>query len=101
MLRLSNNESPCYPIHQISLVDYSPDYSPDNSLQSSHSQWAFDQAAKDLKLTLPHCFGGEGLGILMKQVQMPLVEKGYVTTRVVAQEQDLRSGNLVLDGNFG
>lgn len=92
MLRLSNNESPCYPIHQISLVDYSPD----NSLQSSQFQWAFDRAAKDLKLTLPHCFGGEGLGILMKQVQNAIIEKGYVTTRVVAQEQDLRSGNLVL-----
>ncbi|HDR1022568.1 TPA: ShlB/FhaC/HecB family hemolysin secretion/activation protein [Pasteurella multocida] len=91
-LTLSNFEMPCYPIHRISLIDYSPD----NSLQTSQFQWALDQAAKDLKLTLPHCFGGEGLGILMKQVQNAIIEKGYVTTRVVAQEQDLRSGNLVL-----
>ncbi|NBI13763.1 ShlB/FhaC/HecB family hemolysin secretion/activation protein [[Haemophilus] felis] len=97
VLTLSNNESPCYPIHQISPVDYSPvDYSPDNSLQSSQFQWALNQATKDLKLTLPHCLGGQGLGILMKQVQNAIIEKGYVTTRVVAQEQDLRSGNLVL-----
>lgn len=92
VLTLSNSESPCYPIHQISLVDYSPD----NSLQTSQFQWAFERAAEDLKLTLPHCFGGEGMGILMKQVQNAIIEKGYVTTRVVAQEQDLRSGNLVL-----
>lgn len=81
-----------YPIHRISLIDYSPD----NSLQTSQFQWAFNQASKDLKLTLPHCFGGEGMGILMKQVQNRIIEKGYVTTRVVAQEQDLRSGDLVL-----
>lgn len=92
VLVLSNNESPCYPIHRISLVDYSPD----NSLKTSQFQWAFDRAAKDLKLILPHCFGGEGMGILMKQVQNRIIEKGYVTTRVVAQEQDLRSGDLVL-----
>lgn len=91
-LALSNHEMPCYPIHRISLIDYSPD----NSLQTSQFQWAFNQAAKDLKLTLPHCFGGEGMGILMKQVQNRIIEKGYVTTRVVAQEQDLRSGDLVL-----
>lgn len=91
-LTLSNFEMPCYPIHRISLIDYSPD----NSLQTSRFQWAFNQASKDLKLTLPHCFGGEGMGILMKQVQNRIIEKGYVTTRVVAQEQDLRSGDLVL-----
>ncbi|AHG86466.1 Hemolysin activation/secretion protein [Bibersteinia trehalosi USDA-ARS-USMARC-190] len=51
---------------------------------------------RDLKLTLPHCFGGEGLGILMKQVQNNIIEKGYVTTRVVTEEQDLRGGKLVL-----
>lgn len=91
-LALPFSESPCYPIHQISLIDYSPD----NSLQSSQFQWAFNNAAKSLKLTLPHCFGGEGLGILMKQIQNKIIGKGYVTTRVVTQEQDLRGGKLVL-----
>ncbi len=83
---------PCYPIHRISLVDYST--TPTSS--ESQFQWAFDKAAHDLNLTLPHCFGGEGLGILMKQIQNRIIEKGYVTTRVVTQEQDLRSGTLTL-----
>ncbi|MGX3067504.1 ShlB/FhaC/HecB family hemolysin secretion/activation protein [Ursidibacter arcticus] len=91
-LSLPISESPCFPIHQISLIDYSAD----NSLQTSQFQWAFNQAVSDLKITLPHCFGGEGLGVLMKQIQNNIIEKGYVTTRVVASEQDLRSGNLVL-----
>lgn len=91
-LTLSNHEMPCYPIHRISLVDYST--TPSSS--ESQFQWAFDKAAHDLNLTLPHCFGGEGLGILMKQIQNRIIEKGYVTTRVVTQEQDLRSGTLTL-----
>lgn len=89
-LVLSNHEFPCYPIHQISLTDYG------STSPTSQFQWAFDKAADDLKLTLPHCFGGEGLGILMKQVQNNIIEKGYVTTRVVTEEQDLRSGKLNL-----
>ncbi|AWW34550.1 ShlB/FhaC/HecB family hemolysin secretion/activation protein [Mannheimia varigena] len=91
-LTLSNHELPCYPIQQISFIDYSSDA----SLTSSEFQWAFNKAAKSLHLTLPHCFGGEGLGILMKQVQNEIIGRGYVTTRVVIEEQDLRSGKLVL-----
>ncbi|WP_303820803.1 ShlB/FhaC/HecB family hemolysin secretion/activation protein, partial [Actinobacillus minor] len=91
-LTLSNHEMPCYPIHRISLVDYSTT----STSSESQFQWAFDKAAHDLNLTLPHCFGGEGLGILMKQIQNRIIEKGYVTTRVVTQEQDLRSGTLTL-----
>ncbi|MEG9488537.1 ShlB/FhaC/HecB family hemolysin secretion/activation protein [Mannheimia indoligenes] len=89
-LLLSHTESPCYPIHQITLTDYG------SSTPQSQFQWAFDKAAKSLRLTLPHCFGGEGLGILMKQVQNEIIGKGYVTTRVVVEEQDLRSEKLVL-----
>ncbi len=89
-LSLSNSESPCYPIHHISLSDYAS-HSP-----QSQFQWALNKAVRDLKLTLPHCFGGEGLGILMKQVQNNIIEKGYVTTRVVIEEQDLRGGKLNL-----
>lgn len=91
-ITLPINESPCYPIHRISLIDYSPD----NAASPSQFQWALTRAFKDLSLTLPHCLGGEGVGALMKQTQNHLIEKGYVTTRVVAQEQDLRGGKLVL-----
>lgn len=87
---LSHTESPCYPIHQITLTDYG------SSTLQSQFQWAFDKAAQTLKLTLPHCFGGEGLGVLMKQVQNEIIDRGYVTTRVVTEEQDLRGGKLVL-----
>lgn len=90
------NESPCYPIRKFSLKDYSN--------KTTHFQWALDQALRDLHLRLPHCFGGEGIGILMKQIQNRIIEKGYVTTRVVTQPQDLRSGVLeltVIPGKVG
>lgn len=87
---LSHTESPCYPIHQITLTDYG------SSTPQSQFQWAFDNAAQTLKFTLPHCFGGKGLGVLMKQIQNEIISRGYVTTRVVTEEQDLRGGKLVL-----
>ncbi|QTM00433.1 ShlB/FhaC/HecB family hemolysin secretion/activation protein [Mannheimia sp. ZY171111] len=89
-LSLPHHESPCYLIHQISLTDYG------STSSQSQFQWAFDKAVNDLNLRLPHCFGGDGLGILMKQVQNNIIEKGYVTTRVVTEEQDLRGGKLHL-----
>ena len=32
----------------------------------------------------------------MKQIQNEIISRGYVTTRVVTEEQDLRGGKLVL-----
>ncbi|TCP94917.1 hemolysin activation/secretion protein [Cricetibacter osteomyelitidis] len=85
---LPANESPCYPIHQILLSDYSTD----KTLKPSQFYRALNKAIYQLKLKLPHCFGGEGLGVLMKQIQNNIIERGYVTTRVVAGEQDLTQG---------
>ncbi|MFZ7236242.1 ShlB/FhaC/HecB family hemolysin secretion/activation protein [Avibacterium gallinarum] len=82
------NESPCYNIHHLSLLDYAAD----NTIKPSQFQWALNQAVSQLNLTLPHCFGAQGLGILMKQVQNNMIERGYITTRVVASEQDLTQG---------
>lgn len=84
-LTLSNHEMPCYPIHRISLVDYST--TPTSS--ESQFQWAFDKAAHDLNLTLPHCFGGEGLGILMKQIQNRIIENTYNASKSVLPDNHL------------
>ncbi|WVD70136.1 ShlB/FhaC/HecB family hemolysin secretion/activation protein [Orbus wheelerorum] len=42
------------------------------------------------------CLGGEGIGLLMSELQNRIISYGYITTRVVAPEQDLTSGTLVL-----
>lgn len=42
------------------------------------------------------CLGGKGINLLMSTLQNRLVEHGYVTTRVLAPQQDLKSGTLQL-----
>ncbi|WP_392435604.1 ShlB/FhaC/HecB family hemolysin secretion/activation protein [Yersinia sp. HM-2024] len=42
------------------------------------------------------CLGGQGINLLMSQMQNRLIDHGYVTTRVLAPQQDLKSGTLSL-----
>ncbi|MGP2518213.1 ShlB/FhaC/HecB family hemolysin secretion/activation protein [Yersinia sp. 2545 StPb PI] len=42
------------------------------------------------------CLGGQGINLLMSQMQNRLIDHGYVTTRVLAPQQDLNSGTLAL-----
>ncbi|EGA3807140.1 ShlB/FhaC/HecB family hemolysin secretion/activation protein, partial [Escherichia coli] len=43
-----------------------------------------------------HCLGAKGINLLMSTLQNRLVDHGYVTTRVLAPSQDLKSGILRL-----
>ncbi|MDU8924521.1 POTRA domain-containing protein [Pasteurellaceae bacterium LIM206] len=94
--RLPANESPCYSINHISLIDYANDETVSSAPRRSRFQWALEDAMRALEVKLPYCFGGNGLGVLMKKMQNLIIARGYVTTRVVAQEQDLTHGRLVL-----
>lgn len=87
------HESPCYPIYQLSLIDYSAQ---ENIPHPSQFSWALNKAMHQLNLSLPYCLGSQGLSILMKKIQDNVIERGYVTTRVVATEQDLTKGKLFL-----
>lgn len=120
-LRLPDNESPCFSIDQVEVIDYPSDGLPvsDVLTQFSHFssadfsahvasaterfqakrsqfEWAYHQASHALNLRLPHCFGNEGVNVLLKRMQHRLIEQGYITTRVVVGEQDLTSGKLRL-----
>lgn len=104
LLTLPVSVSSCFPISEILLQDYLSDSTSldaqatpsSNPPSTSAFNWAFKSASKSLNLSLPYCFGSEGIGVLMKQIQNHLIEKGYVTTRVVAPEQDLTTGQLRL-----
>ncbi len=43
-----------------------------------------------------HCLGGKGINLLMSFLQNRLVGHGYITSRVLAPQQDLNSGKLKL-----
>lgn len=76
-------ESQCFKIEQIELVgrEKLPWFIPLNKLarQGEH-----------------RCLGAEGINNLMSALQNRLISYGYITTRVVAPEQDITSGKLKL-----
>ena len=43
-----------------------------------------------------HCLGGKGINLLMSTLQNRLIDHGYITTRVLAPDQDLTRGTLSL-----
>jgi hemolysin activation/secretion protein len=91
---LPAQESPCFPIATFELTGE----------RSDQFQWALQAATR--KTDPPpkpstsgqgaQCLGAKGVNIVMARVQNALIERGFVTTRVVAAPQDLRSGVLVM-----
>jgi hemolysin activation/secretion protein len=42
------------------------------------------------------CLGSKGVALVLERVQQHILNKGWVTTRVLAQQQDISSGTLTL-----
>lgn len=76
------NEQPCFTISKLILVGDS----------ATRFQWALNAAAD----ARGRCLGGQGIVLAINKVQNAILAKGYVTTRVMAQEQDLTKGVLTL-----
>jgi hemolysin activation/secretion protein len=76
------SETPCFPIRQISL----------EGADSAHFQWAL----KAVTSARGRCLGTAGVNAVMARVQNALIGAGFVTTRVVAPPQDLKSGTFAL-----
>jgi len=84
------DESPCFPIERILLEGDA----------AEKFQWAL--AAADLTvdgvddIAMGGCLGTRGINLVMRRMQNALVRRGYVTTRVLAEPQDLSLGTLRL-----
>lgn len=76
------DESPCFTINTFTL----------SGDEASRFQWALD-AADSAK---GRCLGSQGILLVINKVQNAILEQGYVTTRVMAQEQDLTKGVFML-----
>lgn len=76
-------ETPCFPVHQVVLEG-----------RETLPRWLPLQTLAN-KAT-GHCLGGKGINALMSLLQNRLIEHGYVTTRVLAPQQNLNSGTLRL-----
>ncbi len=84
--RLPTKESPCFAINDIRLIGEA----------SEEFQWALRAANPKDDPAIGRCLGGGGINLTMKRMQNAIIEAGYVTTRVLAEAQDLNSGVLVL-----
>ena len=87
---LPDDEAPCFRIDLIQLTGES----------AEHFQWALAAAGRTGKgeadPALHRCLGTGGINLVMRRVQNAIVARGFVTTRVLAEHQDLSSGTLRL-----
>lgn len=77
-----DHETPCFVIRRVTLEgDAADDF-----------QWALAAG----RAALGRCLGSSGINTLVGALQNALIERGYVTTRILAAPQDLRAGELHL-----
>jgi hemolysin activation/secretion protein len=76
------HESPCFVVKDIVLKGEA----------SEQFQWALAPVVE----AEGQCLGGKGIMLVISKVQNAILAKGFVTTRVMAQEQDLSKGTLTL-----
>lgn len=84
--RLPAEETPCFAIRRITLVGDAAD----------RFQWALQAAEPADDPAMGRCLGTDGINLTMKRIQDAIIRRGYVTTRVLAAPQDLKSGTLTL-----
>lgn len=88
--RIPASETPCFPIQGIEL----------QGDEGSRFHWALEAAgyasAHDADPVMGRCLGAQGINIVIGRVQNAIIERGYVTTRVMAPPQNLAEGTLKL-----
>lgn len=86
--RIADGESPCFRIDRIALTGE----------QAQRFQWAVaDLSGADGKDSPLHrCLGTGGVNTVLERAQQKVIERGWVTTRILAAPQDLASGQLTL-----
>ncbi len=88
LMRLPVSESPCYKIDSIHIDG-------ESAADFAWIQDAFSGVANDDE-PFGRCIGAQGINLLLKRGQNALVAKGFITSRLLAQQQDLKTGKLTL-----
>lgn len=84
--RLPTSETPCFAIDSIVL----------DGEGAEAFRWARQAADPADDPATGRCLGSEGINVVIGRVQNAIIARGFVTTRVVAAPQDLKSGVLAL-----
>ena len=83
-------ETPCFLIERLQLHNGSGAPLPE-------FDWVVEQlTAPDAPVFIGRCIGVQGVAWLIEQAQKNLVDRGFVTSRVLAAQQDMSQGTLVL-----
>lgn len=92
--RLLAGESPCFTIDSLTLQNVAHD----KATPVAQFAWALDAAAGPGQSDSPtgRCLGAQSIGIVINRLQNAVIARGYVTTRILAEPQDLNSGVLAL-----
>ncbi|SFU80337.1 Hemolysin activation/secretion protein [Polaromonas sp. YR568] len=92
--RLPAAESPCFPIQTLQLRAVTGE----QAAVAAQFNWALDAAAGPDASDAPtgRCLGAESIAIVIKRLQNAVIARGYVTTRILAEPQDLKTGVLTL-----
>ena len=83
--RLPADETPCFEVHEIELTG-----------DTGQFAWARSAADRPGDPATGRCLGSQGINRVMMRIQNAIVARGYITTRVLAEPQDLRTGKLTL-----
>lgn len=83
-------ETPCFVIQRLLITNTA-------GVSVTEFDWLFEQLiAPDAPVFLGRCMGAQGVAWLIDRAQKLLVDRGFVTSRVLAAQQDLSQGTLVL-----
>ena len=87
--QLPRDEQPCFAIRDVTL----------SGERAAEFQWALPAADLNGEQADPvsaHCVGAKGINTILGRVQNAIIARGFATTRVVAQPQDVSKGTLAL-----
>jgi hemolysin activation/secretion protein len=87
--RFRFDESPCFTINRLVLEGDA----------ASRFQWAVaaaNKAGNSIDSAIGRCIGTAGISLVQKRIQNAILERGFVTTRVLVEQQNLKTGTLKL-----
>jgi len=92
--KLPTAESPCFAVQTLQLRPVAGE----PPALASQFAWALAAAAGPDASDAPtgRCLGAGGVAIVIKRLQNAVIARGYVTTRILAEPQNLSSGVLTL-----
>ncbi|MCF6254385.1 MAG: ShlB/FhaC/HecB family hemolysin secretion/activation protein [Thiomicrorhabdus sp.] len=96
--RLPESEKPCFSITTIGINTFQNSNKDHES--SDDFNWVLRYANHTLEgeddFVLGRCLGTQGINLIVKRLQNALIKKGFITTRIIVEPQDLIVGVLTL-----